>query len=679
MSMSKKTWLDPDTDEDDDESSTRSFEADDLSSVEDEPLEILDIPQDSPLRDFTLPCWADLDKVDLTQEFSLQCLIIKQVPADVSPCLKRFAEQLFWAIQDSPEGSQARERAWKVMQLRDRWLLGAPLEGGMTPKNVDVSRVIRDRMAALASGQWQQLLQDSRQCQGLKRVNSASKINRIPKSRSQETLDNFASRAKARFSTSCSTRNITSQSVSSLVQSPLSIEQWVYTSCMDAGGKQSLQCTWRLANQGTLTLMLLLAMVSLWYWCGPKRPHDFEAPFATWDATGPNECLELKTGTNEAWPYEEQSEAHEAAQLTTDTNEASSKPEEQSKAHEAAPLTTDTNEANSKPEVIDQLKLSKARMDNRVNLAMVQLRQEVDERLQNLTALISHKPNDNMLALQDLSEVDSRLQQLERVLQGTDQTFAQQFTQREVERQAESARSRGTTWFLISFVMVLAAVWEAPQNLLCWLRQQRALMPGTSQETEYNMLQASSESTAVAEREVHNNCASSHAFVSETHRLPKEALQEEESEVVVGPLTPSSSPQHNGNSLQSASLSTSSSTNQVKLRVTAASAAVGAVATGTAGGIGGGVIGSAAGAAIGVVPAFFTFGLSIPVFAAIGGSIGGCAGTVVGGSVGAVGGGAAGYGACTCTARLSSLFGSEVQQASPSSSRIGTGEIREKK
>merc|ERR1712151_1356783 len=41
----------------------------------------------------------------------------------------------------------------------------------------------------------------------------------------------------------------------------------------------------------------------------------------------------------------------------------------------------------------------------------------------------------------------------------------------------------------------------------------------------------------------------------------------------------------------------------------------------------------------------FTFGLSIPVFAVVGGGAGLCVGTVVGGTTGVVGGGAVGYGA----------------------------------
>jgi len=49
------------------------------------------------------------------------------------------------------------------------------------------------------------------------------------------------------------------------------------------------------------------------------------------------------------------------------------------------------------------------------------------------------------------------------------------------------------------------------------------------------------------------------------------------------------------------------------------------------------------GAAVGVVPAIFTFGLSIPIGAFIGGAFGLCAGIVIGGSAGLVSGGAVGY------------------------------------
>eukprot|EP00931_Biecheleriopsis_adriatica_P066345 TRINITY_DN40726_c0_g1_i1.p1 TRINITY_DN40726_c0_g1~~TRINITY_DN40726_c0_g1_i1.p1 ORF type:complete len:536 (-),score=104.91 TRINITY_DN40726_c0_g1_i1:46-1596(-) len=77
-------------------------------------------------------------------------------------------------------------------------------------------------------------------------------------------------------------------------------------------------------------------------------------------------------------------------------------------------------------------------------------------------------------------------------------------------------------------------------------------------------------------------------------------------------------------------------------RVTAASAASGAVALGAGGGCAGLLAGGVAGAACGVIPAFFTFGLSIPVGFVLGGGTGAVAGTAIGGSVGAVAGGAMG-------------------------------------
>eukprot|EP00411_Alexandrium_monilatum_P001093 CAMPEP_0175199984 /NCGR_PEP_ID=MMETSP0093-20121207/9309_1 /TAXON_ID=311494 /ORGANISM="Alexandrium monilatum, Strain CCMP3105" /LENGTH=318 /DNA_ID=CAMNT_0016492995 /DNA_START=102 /DNA_END=1058 /DNA_ORIENTATION=- len=84
-----------------------------------------------------------------------------------------------------------------------------------------------------------------------------------------------------------------------------------------------------------------------------------------------------------------------------------------------------------------------------------------------------------------------------------------------------------------------------------------------------------------------------------------------------------------------------------KFQATAVSAASGAVALSTTGGATGLVAGGALGAAVGAVPALFTFGLSIPIGAAIGSGAGLMVGTAVGGTVGAVGGGAAGYGVCS--------------------------------
>merc|ERR1712232_1154380 len=77
-------------------------------------------------------------------------------------------------------------------------------------------------------------------------------------------------------------------------------------------------------------------------------------------------------------------------------------------------------------------------------------------------------------------------------------------------------------------------------------------------------------------------------------------------------------------------------------RVTALSAGSGAVTMGAGAGLMGLTAGAGVGAAVGVVPAIFTFGLSIPIGAFIGGACGLCTGAVVGGGAGLVGGGAAG-------------------------------------
>eukprot|EP00928_Gymnodinium_smaydae_P061400 TRINITY_DN45483_c0_g1_i1.p1 TRINITY_DN45483_c0_g1~~TRINITY_DN45483_c0_g1_i1.p1 ORF type:complete len:516 (+),score=71.31 TRINITY_DN45483_c0_g1_i1:85-1632(+) len=80
-----------------------------------------------------------------------------------------------------------------------------------------------------------------------------------------------------------------------------------------------------------------------------------------------------------------------------------------------------------------------------------------------------------------------------------------------------------------------------------------------------------------------------------------------------------------------------------KVQLTLTSSATGAVATGLVGGVAGTIAGVTVGGALGVIPSFFTFGLSIPAGATIGGGLGCCIGTAAGSSVGAVGGGIAGY------------------------------------
>mmetsp|Transcript_5916 Transcript_5916/g.13192 ORF Transcript_5916/g.13192 Transcript_5916/m.13192 type:complete len:337 (-) Transcript_5916:393-1403(-) len=80
-----------------------------------------------------------------------------------------------------------------------------------------------------------------------------------------------------------------------------------------------------------------------------------------------------------------------------------------------------------------------------------------------------------------------------------------------------------------------------------------------------------------------------------------------------------------------------------KFQATVAVGAGGAATCGAVGGAAGLLAGGASGAALGVIPALFTFGLSIPVGAALGAGAGLVAGTAAGGTVGAVAGGAIGY------------------------------------
>merc|ERR1719152_744052 len=84
-----------------------------------------------------------------------------------------------------------------------------------------------------------------------------------------------------------------------------------------------------------------------------------------------------------------------------------------------------------------------------------------------------------------------------------------------------------------------------------------------------------------------------------------------------------------------ASIKTKEIASNQRVQVTAASAAGGAAV----GGVGGGAVGAGAGALVGLPAALFTFGLSIPVCATVGGAIGATAGA----ATGAAAGGAAGY------------------------------------
>lgn len=99
------------------------------------------------------------------------------------------------------------------------------------------------------------------------------------------------------------------------------------------------------------------------------------------------------------------------------------------------------------------------------------------------------------------------------------------------------------------------------------------------------------------------------------------------------------------------------------VQASAASAVGGAVVVGTGGGVAGLTLGGVVGAACGVLPALFTFGLSIPVGAAVGSGAGFCIGVTAGSTAGLVGGGAAGYGAYTWRSELCAGVGTVQKKA----------------
>jgi len=101
-----------------------------------------------------------------------------------------------------------------------------------------------------------------------------------------------------------------------------------------------------------------------------------------------------------------------------------------------------------------------------------------------------------------------------------------------------------------------------------------------------------------------------------------------------------------------------------------------AVVLGTGGGAAGLVGGSAVGAALGVLPAIFTFGLSIPVTAAAVGAAGCIAGAVVGSSVGLVGGSVAGYGAYTKRIQIREAATGAWEKAEGSKEVLKAGLVR---
>lgn len=106
------------------------------------------------------------------------------------------------------------------------------------------------------------------------------------------------------------------------------------------------------------------------------------------------------------------------------------------------------------------------------------------------------------------------------------------------------------------------------------------------------------------------------------------------------------------------------------VQVTAISAAGGATVVGTGGGVAGLAVGTVLGATMGLVPAIFTFGLSIPIGAVIGGGTGLVTGAAAGTALGAVGGAASGYGAYAKRESIASAVGGSVHYLKHSAAQV---------
>ena len=121
-----------------------------------------------PLRDFAAPCWAELDAVDLLEEFALDCPTPRYVPKGARAAAADATEDLCRAVLHTRPETVEEERAWKLLLLRERLLFWAPLgfSSGRgrraEEERLDLGRLVRERVGALLRGEWSALLTEAR-------------------------------------------------------------------------------------------------------------------------------------------------------------------------------------------------------------------------------------------------------------------------------------------------------------------------------------------------------------------------------------------------------------------------------------------------------------------------------------------------------------------------------------
>ena len=127
-------------------------------------------PDASPFRNIAAPCWAMLDGISLVDEFSSDCPTMRYVPGGARAALAQATEEVCRAVLHAPEGTVHEERAWKLLMLRERLLLYAPLRlSQRRPRRSasdaappDKARLVRERAGAFIRGEWADLLSDAR-------------------------------------------------------------------------------------------------------------------------------------------------------------------------------------------------------------------------------------------------------------------------------------------------------------------------------------------------------------------------------------------------------------------------------------------------------------------------------------------------------------------------------------
>ena len=118
-----------------------------------------------PLRDFSSPCWDFLDTVDVSEEFKVDVPTFRHIPGGAREAFVQASAELCNAVLRAPVGSVCEDRAWKLLLLRERLLLSAPLRHAKRGRRLQEleqgakARLVRERIAAFHRGGWQQLLQ----------------------------------------------------------------------------------------------------------------------------------------------------------------------------------------------------------------------------------------------------------------------------------------------------------------------------------------------------------------------------------------------------------------------------------------------------------------------------------------------------------------------------------------